>query len=140
VGVLRKTVAGLAVFALMLCVTPASANTAAGSTWYSDGTRSKTVQPGTTIKVYATHAIQGIPYRLVFTYPHPDPAHATHPCMGPIAQVVNPTIVYAGFNGIIGMVRGVVTHDVPGWYTLCFADASGQMLTATAGATITIAP
>ena len=51
------------------------------------------------MKAYATGAMLGVPYQLVIAYPHPDPKHAAHPCYGPHAHLVNPTVVYAGRMG-----------------------------------------
>ena len=135
----KSIVAPFVVVLLLAWANPASSTVAAGSTWYSDGTKSKTVHAGDTIKAYATGAVPGVPYQLVIAYPHPDPIHATHPCYGPLAQLVNPTIVYAGPSGLIGSVRGAVTHNVPGVYELCFLDSSPDKFTATAGGIITVA-
>lgn len=110
----------------------------AGSTWYSDGGRSKSGPVGTTIRAYATAAVQGVPYQLVLGNDGGDPGHASHACMVAV-DVLNPTIVYAGPNGLIGTVRGTVHSGTPaGPYQLCFKDSSPQNSTGTGGATFTV--
>lgn len=132
---LRKTFLA-AILCVVLSATEASAHVILGSTWYSDGTRTKTVHAGDTIKAYATGAIQNVPYRLVIC--SAGVAHPAHACEGGINQIVNPTIVYAGPSGIIGGVTGSVTYNVPGTYQLVFFDSSVNEATGTGGATITI--
>lgn len=110
----------------------------AGSTWYSDGTRSKSGPVGTTIRAYATAAVQGVPYHLVLGNDGGDPGHASHACMVAV-DVLNPTVVFAGPNGLIGTVRGTVHAGTPvGAYQLCFKDSSANNSTGTGGATFTV--
>lgn len=109
-----------------------------GSTWYSDGTRSKSGPVGTTIRAYATQAIQGVPYQLVLGNDGGDPGHASHACMVAV-DVLNPNIVFAGPSGLIGTTRGTVKASTPaGPYQLCFKDSSPQNSTGTGGATFTV--
>lgn len=113
------------------CTTPV------GSTWYSDGTRSKSGPAGTTIRAYATGAVSGVPYNLVLGGAG-DSGHDTHACMVTF-DVLNPTNVFAGQTGIIGTVQGVVHASTPkGQYQLCFKDSSPLNSTGTGGASFTI--
>jgi hypothetical protein len=109
----------------------------AGSTWYSDGTKSKTGPVGTQIRAYATGAIQGVPYHLVLGGAGSS-GHDTHACMETF-DVLNPTIVFAGPTGIIGTVRGTVhAGTAGGQYQLCFKDSSPSNSTGTGGAFFTV--
>jgi hypothetical protein len=104
-----------------------------GSTWYSDGTKAKSGPPGTRIAAYASNAFANVPYRLVLGLGSSGKA-----CEAP-AQWINPTIVFAGPDGLIGRVSGTVPLDtVPGTYKLCFEDSSTGNLTGTGGATFTV--
>ena len=105
----------------------------AGSTWYSDGTKSKAGGPGTVIAAYAVGALQNVPYRLVLGTGDP-----THACTT-VVQVLNQTIVYAGPSGLIGRVSGTLQPGLEaGTYKLCFEDASAANVTGTGGATFTV--
>ena len=109
----------------------------AGSTWYSDGTRQKSGPVGTTIRAYATGAIEGVPYILVLGGAGSS-GHATHACMETV-DVLNPNNVFAGANGLIGTVRGTVhAGTAPGTYQLCFKDSTPNNSTGTGGATFTV--
>ena len=110
----------------------------AGSTWYSDGTRAKSGPVGTTIRAYATQAVQGIPYLLVLGNDGGDPGHASHACMAAV-DVLNPNVIFAGPSGLIGTTRGTVHAVTPaGPYQLCFKDSSANNSTGTGGATFTV--
>jgi hypothetical protein len=91
-------------------------STVAGSSWYSDGTRSASGPTGTTIKVYATNAIAGVPFELVTGRNGVNPSQ---PCALDLVAV-NTAVVYAGSNGLIGRVSGTVNR-LPGTYQVCFA-------------------
>ena len=107
--------------------------TVQGSSWYSDGTKAKAGPPGTRISAYAVNAFPNVPYRLVLGHGTSDKA-----CQA-IAQWVNPAVVYAGQNGLIGRVTGTVPLDtLPGTYQLCFEDSSAANLTGTGGTTFTV--
>ncbi|HET7722949.1 MAG TPA: hypothetical protein VFK43_23475 [Acidimicrobiales bacterium] len=107
--------------------------TVQGSSWYSDGTKAKSGPPGTRITAYAVNAFPGVPYRLILGLGGPGKA-----CEAP-AQWINPAIVYAGQNGLIGRVTGTVPLDtLPGTYKLCFEDSSTGNLTGTGGTTFTV--
>lgn len=109
----------------------------AGSTWYSDGTKSKSGPVGTQIRAYATGAIQGVPYNMVLGGAG-NTGHDTHACMV-THDTLNPTNVFAGPTGIIGTVRGTVhAGTAPGTYQLCFKDSSPNNSTGTGGATFTV--
>lgn len=110
----------------------------AGSTWYSDGSRTKSGPVGSTIRAYATGAVQNVPYQLVLGNDGGDPGHANHACMAAV-DVLNPAVVFAGPNGLIGTVRGTVHAGTPlGTYQLCFKDSSVNNSTGTGGATFTV--
>ncbi|HEV3498020.1 MAG TPA: CAP domain-containing protein [Actinomycetes bacterium] len=114
---------------------PASAPTAvvAGSTWYSDGTKTRSGPVGTVIQAYAVGALTNVPYRLVLGTGSSSQACAT------TVQVLNPTVVFAGPNGVIGRVSGTVQPGIaPGTYRLCFEDSSTGNYTGTGGATFTV--
>lgn len=105
----------------------------AGSTWYSDGTKTRTGSTGAVIAAYAVGALQNVPYRLVLGTG--DPLHA---CTT-VLQVLNETIVYAGPSGLIGRVSGTLQPGLdPGTYKLCFEDSSSGNGTGTGGATFTV--
>ena len=94
--------------------TPGS--TVAGSTWFSDGTRSKSGPAGTTIAAHATNAMANIPYQLVTGRTG---TIAGQPCALDLVAV-NSVVVYAGPSGLIGRVTGTVNR-LPGTYQVCFA-------------------
>ena len=114
--------------------TPAAGSTAVvqGSTWYSNGSKTGTGPNGTTISAYAVGAAQNVPYRLVLGTGPTGKACAT------TVQVLNPTIVFAGANGLIGRVTGTVQGVAPGTYRLCFEDSSAGNYIGTGGATFTV--
>ena len=91
-------------------------STVAGSTWYSDGTKSASGPSGTTIRAYATNAIAGVPYQLVTGR---NGVNAGQPCALDLV-VVNSAVVLAGPSGLIGKVTGTVNR-LPGTYQVCFA-------------------
>lgn len=93
-----------------------STSTVAGSSWYSNGTKAASGPSGTTINVYATNAIAGVPYQLVTGRNGVNPSQ---PCALDLV-VVNAAVVYAGSSGLIGRVTGTVDR-LPGSYQVCFA-------------------
>ena len=93
-------------------------STVAGSTWYSNGSRAASGPSGTTIRVYGTNAVAGVPYQLVTGRNGVNPGQ---PCALDLV-VVNAAVVYAGANGVIGRVSGTVNR-LPGSYQVCFAQA-----------------
>jgi hypothetical protein len=110
----------------------------AGSTWYSDGSRTKSGPVGSTIRAYATGALQGVPYKLVLGNDGGDPGHAAHACMVAVDFLNNAT-VFAGPTGLIGTVTGTVHAGTGvGTYQLCFKDSSTNNSTGTGGATFTV--
>ena len=112
---------------------PAGPAVVQGSIWFSDGTKSAAGPVGTEIGAYAVNTAQGVPYKLVLGTGAPDRACQT------IVQVLNPTPVFAGPNGIIGRVTGTVQPGVaPGSYRLCFEDSSSGNLTGTGGGNFTV--
>jgi uncharacterized protein YkwD len=115
--------------------TPAAGATAvvAGSTWYSNGAKTRSGPVGTAIQAYAVGALANVPYRLVLGTGAADTACAT------TVQVLNPTVVFAGSTGVIGRVGGTVQAGIaPGTYKLCFEDSSTGNFTGTGGATFTV--
>jgi uncharacterized protein YkwD len=112
---------------------PAQSAVVAGSTWYSNGDKARSGPVGTTIRAYAVGALPGVPYRLVLGTGPSDKACVT------TAQVVNPTVVFAGPSQLIGTVTGTVQAGIaPGTYKLCFEDSSSGNHTGTGGATFTV--
>lgn len=108
-----------------------------GSTWYSDGTRSKSGPVGTTIRAYATGAEPGVPYNLVLGGAGTT-GHDSHACMVTF-DTLNPTNVFAGPNRLIGTVTGTVhSGTAAGTYQLCFKDSTVNNTTGTGGATFTV--
>lgn len=102
--------------------TPGS--TAAGSAWFTDGTKSHHGPAGTTVKVFATNAVANVPYQLVTGRNGVVPSQ---PCALDLVAV-NPSVVVAGPNGLIPAVTGPVNR-LPGAYQVCFAQTdpvSGQ--------------
>lgn len=91
-------------------------STAAGSTWFSDGTKTASGPAGTTIRVYATNAVAGVPYQLVTGR---NGVNTSQPCALDLVPV-NSAVVYAGPSGLIGRVTGTVDR-LPGAYQVCFA-------------------
>jgi uncharacterized protein YkwD len=116
--------------------TPAAGPNAvvSGSTWYSNGAKTRSGPVGTVIQAYAVGAIPNVPYRLVLGTGPVDKACAT------TVQVLNPTIVLAGPTGVIGRVTGTVQAIAPGTYKLCFEDSSTGNFTGTGGATFAVTP
>jgi hypothetical protein len=111
----------------------------AGSTWFSDGTRTKQGGVGTQIRAFGTGAPStAVPYILVLGSDGGDPGHATHACMITV-DTLNPNVVHAGSNGLIPTVTGTVHAGTPGGtYQLCFKDSSVNNSTGTGGATFTV--
>ena len=115
--------------------TPAAGPVAivSGNTWYSNGAKTRSGPAGTAIQAYAVGALANVPYRLVLGTGPEDKACVT------TVQVINPTVVFAGANGIIGRVSGTVQAGIaPGTYKLCFEDSSTGNYTGTGGATFTV--
>jgi uncharacterized protein YkwD len=109
------------------------AATVAGSTWHSTGVKTRSGPVGTTIRAYAVGAIPNVPYRLVLGTSTSGKACVT------TVQVLNPTVVFAGANGLIGTVSGTVQAGIaPGTYMLCFEDASSANITGTGGGSFTV--
>ena len=105
----------------------------AGNTWYSNGAKARSGPAGTVVQAYAVGALQNVPYRLVLGSGTESQACAT------TVQVLNPTVVFAGPNGLIGRVTGTVQAGIaPGTYKLCFEDSSTGNHTGTGGATFTV--
>ena len=100
----------------------------AGSTWYADGTTSRTGGVGAAVSAFATGAFQNTPYQMVL---------ATAECTTPVA-VLNPTTRFANASGFISMTRGTIPAGTPrGTYAVCFRSTSGAP-TGTAPATFTV--
>ncbi|HET7719049.1 MAG TPA: CAP domain-containing protein, partial [Acidimicrobiales bacterium] len=134
-GVARSFNASSVAYWVMDYTTPAAGAVAvvSGSTWYSNGSKTRSGPVGTAIQAYAVGAIPNVPYRLVLGTGAADKACVT------TVQVINPTIVFAGSNGIIGRVSGTVQAGLaPGTYKLCFEDSSTGNYTGTGGATFTV--
>jgi hypothetical protein len=92
---------------------------------------------GTTIRAYATGAVQGVPYKLVLGGAG-DTGMEGHACMVTF-DTLNPNAVFAGSTGIIGTVQGVVhATTAKGLYQLCFKDSSPMNSTGTGGASFTV--
>jgi hypothetical protein len=94
--------------------TPGTA--AAGSTWFSDGTKSHSGPSGTVVRVFGTNAIANVPYQLVTGRNGVVPSQ---PC-GLDLVPANASVVHAGPNGLIPTVTGTISR-LPGVYQLCFA-------------------
>lgn len=131
---LAATAAMLAVASLAWACT-----VVAGSTWFSDGTKTKQGGIGTQIRAFGTGAPStAVPYILVLGNDGGDPSHASHACMA-IVDTLNPNVVHAGSNGLIPTVTGTVHAGTPaGTYQMCFKDSSVNNSTATGGATFTV--
>jgi hypothetical protein len=98
-----------------------AAPTIAGSTWYADGTKTKSGPAGTQITVYAVGGLQSVPYQLVLT--------SGGNCANTVA-VLNAAAVQAGPSGVIGRVRGTIPAGTPpGTYDVCFRHAGGTTAT-----------
>lgn len=111
----------------------------AGSTWFSDGSRTKQGGIGTQIRAFGTGAPStAVPYILVLGNDGGDPGHSSHACMVTV-DILNPNIVHAGANGLIPTVTGTVHAGTPGGtYQMCFKDSSANNSTGTGGATFTV--
>ena len=104
-----------------------------GSTWYSDGSKTKSGPAGTQVQAYAVGALQNVPYRLVLGTGPSDRACAS------IVATLNQTTIFAGPTGLLGRTRGTIPAGLtPGTYKLCFEDSSTGNLTGTGGATFTV--
>jgi uncharacterized protein YkwD len=107
--------------------------TVAGSTWHSTGAKDRSGPVGSTIRAYAVGAVAGVPYRLVL-----GTGSSGKACVNTV-QVLNPNVVVAGNNGLIGTVTGTVpAGTLAGTYKLCFEDSSSGNITGTGGATFTV--
>lgn len=136
----RAVTAGVSVVAGVLAVASLAwaCTVVSGSTWYSDGTTSKSGPVGTTISAFATGATPGISYVLVLGNDGGDPGHASHACMAAV-DVLNPTTTGANSRGFIGVTSGAVHATTPkGAYQLCFKDSSPNNSVGTGGATFTV--
>jgi uncharacterized protein YkwD len=99
----------------------------AGFTWYSDGSSTKTGGVGTTVRAYATGALNGAGYQLVL---------ATSDC-GAIVAVLNPNVRMSSNSGLIGTTAGNIPSGVPpGTYEVCFKRTS-EVTSSTAAAPVT---
>jgi hypothetical protein len=97
----------------------------AGSTWYADGSKSRSGPAGTAVTAYAVGGIQDVPYQLVL-------ANGGN-CANTVA-VLNATTVQAGPSGVIGRVRGTVPAGTPpGTYDICFRHGGGATATGAVG-------
>ena len=104
-----------------------------GSTWYSDGSKTRSGPAGTQIQAYAVGALQTVPYRLVLGTGPSDRACAS------IVAVLNQATIFAGPSGLLGRTTATVPAGlVPGTYKLCFEDSSTGNFTGTGGATFTV--
>ena len=104
-----------------------------GSTWYSDGSRTKSGPAGTQVQAYAVGALQNVPYRLVLGTGAGDRACAS------IVATLNQATLFAGPSRLLGRTTGTIpTGLTPGTYKLCFEDSSTGNLTGTGGATFTV--
>ena len=102
-----------------------------GQTWYSSGAKSASVPAGSPVSLYAAGAIEGVPYRLTLSH------LSDWPCLHR-AAILNPTVVAAGPNGLIGRVRGTIPPDTPaGNYTICFRHTGGTTATGVVNLTVT---
>jgi len=136
---MRKMVtAGFAAVAGVLAVTSlAWACTApVGSTWYADGSQSKSGAPGTRVALYATGANENLAYTLVLGDAGAD-GHGAHACMRTL-QVLNPTNRFANTSGALPTTVGTVNYSTPGTYEVCFKDNSAANSTGTPGASFTV--
>jgi hypothetical protein len=104
-----------------------------GSTWYTDGSKTKSGPAGSQIQAYAVAALQNVPYRLVLGTGPADRACST------IVAVLNQATLIVGPNGLLGRTTGAVPPGLaPGTYKLCFEDSSTGNFTGTGGATFTV--
>jgi YVTN family beta-propeller protein len=102
-----------------------------GQTWYASGAKSATVPAGSQVSLYAAGAVQGVPYQLTLSL------RSDWPCLFR-AAVLNPTVVEAGPNGVIGRVRGTIPPGTPaGTYTVCFRHTAGSTATGVVNLTVT---
>lgn len=122
--------------ALLVVVSMAWAcTTPEGSTFFADGTSTKSVPRGTRISALANHAHMNVNYVLVMGENGP---HPTHACMQ-VDYVVNPTQVVPTSSGMIGKTSGPAGDAslALGMYQVCFRDVNGNVATAAATLTIT---
>jgi hypothetical protein len=104
-----------------------------GSTWYADGTKTRSGPAGTPVQAYAVGAFQGVPYRLVLGTGPEGTACAS------IVSVLNQATIFAGPSGLLGRTSATIPAGVaPGTYRLCFEDSSSGNFTGTGGATFTV--
>ena len=94
--------------------TPGS--TAAGSAWFTDGTKAHRGPAGATIKVFATNAQAHVPLQLVTGRNGVIPSQ---PCALDLVAA-NPTVIQASAEGSVAPVTGTVNR-LPGTYQVCFA-------------------
>jgi hypothetical protein len=102
--------------------------TIAGSTWFSNGTKSATAAVGGVVRAFATNAPAGVPYRLVL---------GTAGCASTVG-LLNANTVISGTNGLIPTVQGAVPPGTAaGSYAVCFRSTTGPP-TATGVVTLTV--
>lgn len=129
-------VAGLLVFASVAWACTA----VSGSTFYSDGTQSKTLARGAAIGAYAVQApAKTDGYILVIGHTTDNP---THGCMS-IDYTINNTVRYPNSSGFISTTVGTAGTASPaspaaGTYEVCFRDPTANNAYATSAATLAL--
>lgn len=112
---------GLDMFVAKISVAPPPPPVIAGSTWHSDGSKSRSGPAGSEVVAYAVGGLQGVPYRLVLG--------SAGDCATTVA-VLNTNLVRAGPSGLIGTVRGLIPLGTPpGTYSVCFRHDGGTTAT-----------
>lgn len=102
--------------------------TIAGSTWFTNGSKSATASAGGIVRNFGTGAPGGVPYRLVL---------GTAGCASTVA-VLNMNVITSGANGLIPTVQGTIPPGTaPGTYAVCFRSTTGPP-TATGVDTLTV--
>ncbi len=104
--------------------TTGQAAVVSGTSFYSDGTTSKTAINGTTVTVRAGGAYPNVPYQLVAGTNAGNPGSA---CTSNIT-ILNPNIVTPGSTGIISNTIGTV-NLTGGTWQVCFRNTTGQTVT-----------
>lgn len=134
---LRRTAVAAAVVASLLGQADlASAHTVQGTTWFSDGSTHQVVFEGMTVTAYATGAVPGVGYYLVFgrSVPGADLCHS--------GTRLNPNVQVASSRGFIAQTSGVVpvVDDSEGWeVAFCGTGVRGEpSYTRTQSATLTV--
>ena len=125
---------GIVVFAAAVAVVAGSAAWACvpviGSTFYDDGSRSKTGVSNVALSAFALGASPGVQYYLVSGTNPNAPNHDGHACMEQFVTM-NPAVRIPNSRGFIPTTGGTMNR-IPGEWEICFRSHGGSTSTSAA--------